>query len=486
MKIKELLSGITDTGNIEDKYNFAVNGVSCDSRKIKNGYVFVAVSGCNNDGAKFINQAVNNGAKAVIKKSSSNKTVVKGGVLFTGVKDCRLAAALVSRKFYNYPSTHVKVIGITGTNGKTTISYLLERILMFSGFSPAVIGTVNYRFRGKVIPSVNTTPGPVEIQALLFEMMKKRVDYLVMEVSSHALDQKRTSGIDFHSAIFTNLTQDHLDYHKTMERYFKAKLKLFMQLPEGAYAVINIDDNYGKRLSKRVNRDVVTFGLEGADVSAKDINITSSGSKFMLRYGRKSGKFQTKLIGIYNVYNILAAAAWALKAGININQVRKAISSFTHVPGRLERVNNDKGFHIFIDYAHTPDALVNVISSLRQLAMSRIIVVFGCGGQRDKGKRPKMGRVVTELADYAIITNDNPRDEAPAKIINDIKSGIAKKNYTVIPDRLEAIKASLSMALKNDIVLIAGKGHEEYQIINGKAFHFSDKGAIQQCLLSMR
>lgn len=484
MKIKELikLSGIIKK-DIPLK-NFEVKGVTCDSRCVKNSFIFVAIHGSRQDGHKFIKEAIRRGAGAVIVELGMKKAInLRQNLPVIELNDTRKALAKLAVKFYRDPSSKIKVVGITGTNGKTTVSYLIEAILKKANFLPAVIGTINYRFKNKLLPSGNTTPGPVELQSMLAEMQKDKATHLLLEVSSHALEQNRTEGIRFNSAIFTNLTQDHLDYHNTMEDYFKAKAKLFKGLTKPAYAVINRDDRFGRKIIKFSRVKVITYGLKrSAMVRAEKIKLYSTHSVFMLFNRKTKVNFRTNLIGRHNIYNILAATAWAIEAGIDILTIKAAIDAFSLVPGRLQRVDCKRKFSVFIDYAHTEDALNNVISALRMLCDKKLIVVFGCGGERDRAKRPKMGRVTSELADYCIITNDNPRSESPDRIISDIKSGIKKRNFTIIPDRYEAIKKAICLAKQGDIVLIAGKGHEDYQIINNKKLCFSDRKAITECL----
>ena len=469
--------------------DFPVKGISCNSRKTGSDFVFVAIRGVKADGNKFIEEAVSNGARGVVLKSEGKgiKIKEKNKVVFIEVEDDRKALAQLACAFYGNPSAKMKVIGVTGTNGKTTITYLIESILKECGKVAGVIGTINYRFRDKIISSQNTTPGPLELQLMLDEMRKAGAAYAVMEVSSHALAQGRTDRINFSSAIFTNLTHDHLDYHKDMEDYFLVKSKLFRQLCSQALAIINNDDPYGLRIKQLSKGKVITYGIDNAcDVRALDLNMDISSSEFLLQ--TKSGRevFKVKLIGRHNVYNVLAAFSWAQAEGLDLDKVKRALENFTFVPGRLERVGSGKEiFSVFLDYAHTEDALKNVLSALRQIQHERIIVVFGCGGERDKTKRPKMGNVVSQLADYVIITNDNSRSEEPEDIIKDIKSGIKKDNFCVIPERMEAIKKSLSLAKSGDIVLVAGKGHEDYQILKDKTLHFDDREAIKQCLQSM-
>jgi UDP-N-acetylmuramyl-tripeptide synthetase len=320
---------------------------------------------------------------------------------------------------------------------------------------------------------------------MLARMRDSGVGYCAMEVSSHALDQERVRGLTFHSALFTNLTQDHLDYHKDIETYFGAKAKLFEGLSPDTTALINIDDPFGQRLTEMTRARVVTYAVDRpATVKACDVRMDMEHTEFTLDCAGESEKVSLRLIGRHNVYNALAAYAWARQAGFTHEQIKSAIGDFCAVPGRLERLDSRRGFSIFVDYAHTEDALKNVLSALRQLCTHKIIVVFGCGGDRDRTKRPRMGKVVSELADLAIITSDNPRSEDPQDIIRDIAAGIPKDNFCIIPERREAIQRSLSLAQPGDIVLIAGKGHEDYQVIQGKTIHFDDREAVRECLRS--
>lgn len=465
--------------------DFEVKGISSNSKAVFDGCIFVAVKGASCDGNLFIDEAIRNGAKAIIVDNRYRETFNKYNIPVVNVSEVRLALAHLASEFYGNPSSLLNVTGITGTNGKTTITYLIEAILKEKGDNPAVIGTVNWRFKDTVIPSKNTTPGPIELQSILARILQDGVKYAVMEVSSHALHQERTGKIDFRSGIFTNLTQDHLDYHSSMEDYFQAKAKLFHNLKKRATAIINCDDTYGRKLICELNvPNIISYGLhDKADVSAKNINFDIAHTKFLLSLKDKKTAIDLNLIGRHNVYNVLASISWAINEGIGIDIVKSALTRFSCVPGRLERIAMAENFSVFVDYAHTEDALRNVITTLRQiLGKRRIIVVFGCGGDRDKVKRPKMGRIVSELADYAIITSDNPRSEDPEAIIRDIASGILKRNYCVIIDRREAIKKSFSLADNGDIVLIAGKGHENYQIINNRVFEFDDRKVAQECL----
>ncbi len=480
MRLKELIKSLGDyqSGPLED---FQVKGIGCDSKKISDGFIFIAIKGTARDGHRFIQEAIKKGAGAVIAEEP--QASVKNLII---VNDTRRALAKLAAAFYGYPARKIKIIGITGTNGKTTVSYLVEKMLKEAGAGVAVIGTINYRFKDKVIPAKNTTPGPIEIQSLLADMRQSGVQYAVMEVSSHALDQNRIEGIDFSSAIFTNLTQDHLDYHLTLENYFLAKAKLFQGLSPQAFAVLNNDDPYSERLKKMTRAKIVTYAIEKkADLAAGQIQMDMSATTFSLGYRQAKMLGRVSLIGKHNVYNLLAAVAWGLTEGLDPEIIKSALEKFGVVPGRLQRIDCPNGFSVFVDYAHTEDALTSVIKTLRQLSKKRIIVVFGCGGERDKTKRSKMGRAVSELADFAIITSDNPRSEEPLSIIEDIKQGISKNNYCVIPERRDAIRESLSMAKPQDIVLVAGKGHENCQILKDKTIPFDDSEVVKECLRSM-
>jgi len=464
-----------------------IKGLTCNSKEVKPGFLFVAIQGNCQNGNHFIKEAISRGAGIVAVEKEPPRIKAPGKVIFLVVNDCRKFFARATHKFYGAPSDKVKVIGITGTNGKTTISYLIEAIAKKSGCGCGVIGTINYRFKGKTIIAKNTTPESGQLQSLLMRMRAQKVKYCAMEVSSHALDQERVAGINFSRAVFTNLTQDHLDYHKNLENYFLAKLKLFRALAPASSAIINNDDQYSVRIKRLTKAKILTYGIKKkANLMASEINFGMRWTEFSLVAGQINIRIKTKLIGRYNIYNILAAIAWGISEKLRIQDIKSAIEKFKNVPGRLERVNCPGGFNVFIDYAHTPDALFNVISALRPLVEGKIIVVFGCGGERDKLKRPLMGRVVTELADYAIITSDNPRSENPAQIIRDIQAGIQKSNYCLVPRRGEAIRQGLSLINKSDCLLIAGKGHENYQVLKNKAMPFNDRKVARKCLELMK
>jgi UDP-N-acetylmuramoyl-L-alanyl-D-glutamate--2,6-diaminopimelate ligase len=466
--------------------DFNVKGISCNSKSVKPGFVFVAVKGGAADGRAFIAEAVGRGARAVFTGSGYPAQVALSKNLIE-VVDCRRVLSMLAAGFHRRPASLMNVIGVTGTNGKTTVTYLIEAICAEAEGSPAVIGTVNYRFGGRSFPSHNTTPGPLQLHALLDRMRRSGVTHVAMEVSSHALDQERTADVDFSSAIFTNLTQDHLDYHKNLAAYFAAKAKLFTGLPSTALAIINCDDPFGRKLRKLTRTRVYTYGIGTGDIKATRLSMGITGSSFILSApGGRDVKITTGLIGRHNVYNILAAAGWALASGISLAVVQTAIRKFVCVPGRMENAAAGGKFAVFVDYAHTDDALKNVLTAVRQVSRGRMIVVFGCGGDRDRGKRPKMGRAVSRYADYAIITNDNPRSESPMKIIREIIRGMSGENYRVIIDRREAIREAMRMARSGDTVLVAGKGHENYQIFADRTVPFDDREVVRECLRSRR
>ncbi len=463
-----------------------IKGITANSKEVKKGFLFVAIKGSRIDGHRFLREAARRGAAMAVTESKILPAHLPGGMAVVTVDNCRKFFAQAADKFYGSPSAKIKVSGITGTNGKTTVAYLIEAIAKEAGQACGVIGTINYRFKGKLIKAKNTTPAAGQLQELLLRMHQAKVRYCAMEVSSHALDQERVGGIDFRQGIFTNLTQDHLDYHKNLEDYFQAKAKLFSSLKPQAWAVVNHDDPYGRRLKSLTGARIWTYGIkQKSDLMAKNIQLSITGTEFSLVTAQRSLRVKTRLIGRHNIYNILAAASWGLNEQIPLFKIKSAIEKFASVPGRLEKVRAPQGWNIFVDYAHTPDALQNVISTLRQLVAGRLIVVFGCGGERDKLKRPQMGRIATRLADVAIITSDNPRSEKPRQIIKDILRGVRKNNYRLIVDRRQAIRKGLSLLKAQDCLLVAGKGHEDYQVLKNKTISFSDVKVIKECLKSI-
>jgi len=482
MRLKNLLSEL-DLDKIPD---LEIKGISCDSRKVSENYLYVAVEGNRFDGHNFISQAVEKGAKAIVVQNSPPEADLPlvEKIPFFIVKDTRKALAELAAKFYGNPQQKLKFIGITGTNGKTTISYLIEAILRKNKFSVGVIGTINYRLNDEKIYSINTTPGPLELQSLLARMLERKIDYVVMEVSSHALDQERVYGIGFDYAIFTNLSQDHLDYHKNLKDYFLAKAKLFERLKNKSTAIINSDNKFSEELKRKTKAKIYSYGIfNSSNIRAENIEWNLEGMRFNVVGEGFNFKIESELIGYHNVYNLLAAITLSKALGIDTQTIKDGIRDLRCVPGRLERIDTKRGFKAFVDYAHTPEAIKNVLLTLKDHKRN-LICVFGCGGQRDRRKRPKMGEIVSLNSDYFIITNDNPRNEDPNRIVGDILRGIKTKNFEVILDRKKAIKKAISMAEDGDVVAVLGKGHERYQIIDNRRIPFDDRKVIRECLKS--
>ncbi len=483
MRLKELLR-LSESRACQAGGDPLIRRITTDSRDVTNGALFIAVEGYKESGSRYIEDAVRKGAVAIVtEKRLKNTSAVPAGIAVCRTDNARREVLLISRAFYGFPSNDLTLIGVTGTNGKTTFTYLLESILQEAGMSPGVIGTVSYRYGGVTKKADNTTPDPLVIQSLMDRMREGKTSHCIMEVSSHALAMERVLPSDFDVAVFTNLSQDHLDFHRTMEEYFEAKARLFTGLSPESVAVLNTDDEYGRRLVRTAKGTVVTYGTNPqAAVRGKVENLSLSGSCFSINEVR----FSTRLIGMHNIYNIIAAAAAAQILRVDCDTVRRAVCRFENVPGRFERVGESTGIHVFVDYAHTPDALQKLLDAAGALKTGRIITVFGCGGDRDRAKRPLMGRVVEQASDIAIVTSDNPRTEDPLAVIEDIKKGLTGKNHLVVPDRRNAIYRAVEMALSGDIVLIAGKGHEDYQILGDKKIHFDDREVALEVLRELR
>jgi len=487
MNLRELITKVTPIvaeGNLDRD----VTGISYDSRKVRPGELFVAMRGHNTDGHNFIETAIERGAAAVIVERNGFPSRKAAKIK---VEDSRKALALAAAEFYGQPSSKLKIIGVTGTNGKTTVTYMLKKILEETGTRTGLLGTVNYLIGERQIPAARTTPEALELQSMMAEMIRASCKACVMEVSSHALDQHRVHGIDFDVAVFTNLTQDHLDYHQNMERYYAAKAMLFRGLgtvKKRGCAVINLDDQHGKNLMNEmaVRATKIAYGItEAAKLRATSIHMTSTSSQFTVEGADKPVHVKIPLIGRHNIYNSLAALGVALGLEIDLERAARALEKLDCVPGRLDKVDSKQPFHVFVDYAHTDDALKNVLTTLREITQGRVIVVFGCGGNRDKGKRLKMGAVAEQLADCVVLTSDNPRKEDPREIIRQIEAGITdRQKYEVVVDRREAIARALAMAKANDIVLIAGKGHETYQEFADTVIPFDDKVVVRELLES--
>ena len=457
-----------------------IRGITCDSRQVSAGSLFVAVPGHKADGATYADDAIRRGASAIV----AEKAIPGCPVPVIAVPSARAALADLALRFYDDPTAKMNVVGVTGTNGKTTTTYLLRSIFEAAGEKVGVLGTISHSIGARVIPSDNTTPGADVLQRYFAEMKAGGCSSAAMEVSSHALDQDRTRGIRFAAGIFTNLTRDHMDYHPTMEHYRDAKGKLFESLPSKGVAALNADDEASACYAGRTDANVVYYGLKRkADISAKIELGTFHGTRLRLRLGTEEVVVNTRLIGTHNVYNILGAAACTWAMGYDLDQIKLGVENLAAVPGRLEPVDAGQDFAVLVDYAHTDDALRNVLHCLRPLVRGRLILVFGCGGDRDRGKRPKMGKVAAELADRVVLTSDNPRSESPTAILSDIAAGVADKSKVLVePDRRGAIKLAMQLAGKDDVVLLAGKGHETYQIFKDQTLAFDDRLVAKEVL----
>ena len=463
-----------------------VLGIVCDSRQVRPGYLFAAIPGRNQDGWSFIDDAIQRGAIAILSEHDGK---IGRDVSHIRVTEARRAIAELACVFAGKPSDQLQIIGITGTNGKTTTAYMLRDILRATDQRPGLLSTVEYEIGARVIPATQTTPDAPILQSMLAQMVNAGCKSAVIEISSHALDQQRTAGIEYEVAVFTNLTHEHLDYHETMERYFEAKSRLFLELgkqEKRAAAVINTDDEWGLRLSQSsdLQVDVVSYGVNPqASVRAEEIELTPSESTCRVLTPWGNTKIRIHLPGRFNISNALAAVASCGALGIEIDLAARALSEMALVPGRLEEIRTRKGFQVFVDYAHTDDALEHVLKTLREIARKRLIVVFGCGGNRDKTKRPAMGRTAARLADFSILTADNPRHEDPSAIIADICEGFGSAHhFEVVDDRREAITRALDMAGKGDVVLIAGKGHENFQEFDNTMVPFDDREVVKKIL----
>ncbi|MEW6325803.1 MAG: UDP-N-acetylmuramoyl-L-alanyl-D-glutamate--2,6-diaminopimelate ligase, partial [Nitrospirota bacterium] len=494
-----------------------VAAIADDSTTIEPGALFVAVKGLRRDGHDFVADAFRRGAVGAVIQDRRLLTELPDAPCLLCVPDSRRALQQVATGFYGEPSRRLRMVGITGTNGKTTTSYLVQSILGAAGVRAGLIGTVGYRIGDRQIAASHTTPGLLALQRLLADMVREGMEAVVMEVSSHALSQGRVEGCRFDVAVFTNLTQDHLDFHETMERYFEAKRTLFTGLADGRYgkaeawAVVNHDDAWGRRLAADNPARTLTYGLtREAGVTLEEPVVDWSGIRGTMKSAKGRFPVESPLLGRYNVANLLAAVAAGLALGVAPSAIQAGVRRMAQVPGRFERVETPgQPFRVIVDYAHTDDALQRLLAAVRELQQGRIIAVFGCGGDRDRGKRPKMGRVAAELADLVILTSDNPRSEEPRAILREIEAGlrgavasanaggagetgsrqagspesmIRMRDYRVIEDRREAIAQAIAAAQPGDAVVIAGKGHEDYQIVGATRYPFDDRLVAREAL----
>ncbi|MCI8804575.1 MAG: UDP-N-acetylmuramoyl-L-alanyl-D-glutamate--2,6-diaminopimelate ligase [Clostridiales bacterium] len=486
MKLENFVKNL-DFDLLRGSLDVDIKFLTIDSRNVSEGALFVCISGFNVDGHKFIKSACEKGAAAVLcmkdLEIEEDVTVIK-------VRDTREALALISNDFFDKPSEKFKLIGVTGTNGKTSSTYFIETILNSVGRKSGVIGTVETRIGGeKFIPdevgihiAASTTPDNIELNMLFNVMAEKNVDNVIMEVSSHALELKKVDYCDFYIGVFTNLTQDHLDLHGNMENYCNAKSRLFKMCK---YGIVNADDKYFDKIIKNADCEIITFGIDkNCDIKALNIRYYMDKVRFDVLIDGNIYPFELNIPGRFSVYNALGAIGVALRMGMSVSDIQKGVNMIKGVPGRIQNIKNDKGFNVIVDYAHTPDGLENIINSVRGFTKGKIITVFGCGGDRDRKKRPIMGEIVSKLSDFSVLTSDNPRSEEPSSIIKEIETGVKPitKNYISIVDRKEAIFKAIAMAGKGDSVIIAGKGHEDYEIFADRTIHFDDTEVAKEAL----
>ncbi len=506
MELTRLIEGV-QIKNIAGDTHKEINGIAYHSKQVGKDFLFAAIRGAEVDGHRFVHEAIERGAEVVVleeEQEVSNRTLIL-------VPDSRRALAKISSNFYGEPSSRVILIGITGTNGKTTTTYLLESIFKKAGWNVGVIGTINYRFGQKTAPAPNTTPESLDLQRILWEMVGEGTSHVIMEVSSHGLDLSRVFGCQFDGVVFTNLTSEHLDYHKTLERYFESKKTLFSDhliksLKQRRFAVTNHDDPRGEDVVKGIALPVIRYGLSpSCDVTADRLTSSFEGLSCRIRTPKGDLSICSKLTGDFNLYNILAAVAVGTAMEVPLETLKEGVEGLEGVSGRFEKVDNKRGIHVIIDYAHTHDALERVLLGLKHILENetqnsgKMITVFGCGGDRDRAKRPLMGEVAGKHSDLAILTSDNPRTEDPLAILDEVEKGLkslhlkewdpeemklwrSKKGYLKVPDRREAIRTAIRLALPSDTVLIAGKGHEDYQIIGKKKFPFDDRVEAKKVL----
>jgi UDP-N-acetylmuramoyl-L-alanyl-D-glutamate--2,6-diaminopimelate ligase len=486
MRLGEILSGIPLQQSITPELAaMEIHGLDFDSRRAGEGFLFFAFPGSKTDGRRFVQDAIARGAVAVASESMAPD----GGLAerWIQVKHGRQALAMAARNFYHAPDERLGLTAITGTNGKTTTGFLIDSVLRAAGHTTALIGTIEYHLAGQVLPAVNTTPESLDLIRLLAELEKLGGTHATMEASSHALALGRVYGLHFHTAVFTNLTRDHLDFHGTMEAYFAAKEMLFegAGAPPPPFVVLNRDDEYARRIKVNPHTQVYWYGLgQDPNLRARHISSGFQGSRFEVQHGKLRFPIESSLIGKINVYNILAACGAGLSYGIPPEIIARGIANLKAVPGRFERVDEGQPFVVVVDYAHTDDALRNVIAVARGLNPKRVITLFGCGGDRDRAKRPLMGQAAAEASDYVVLTSDNPRSEDPLAIMNDALVGIRRVDvpHIVEPDRATAIAKALKEAREGDIVILAGKGHETYQVLKDKTIAFDDRAVAKDVL----
>ncbi len=485
MKLSALLTE-TNLTKCVGSTDIEIQGICYDSRKAAQGYVFVCIVGYETDGHQYIDAAIQKGASAIVVQNGAQTCDIPTHITVLYADNTRETLASLSAAFYGNPQRKMKILGVTGTNGKTTVTTLVKSVLEFEGKTVGLIGTNANMIGDRVLETERTTPESLELFALFSEMLDAGVEYVIMEVSSHSLELCRVHGIEFTVGAFTNLTQDHLDFHGTMENYLNAKKKLFSISQSG---VVNIDDCGGVKIAEDAICPILTFGMENkADLFASDMKLSARGVIFTLTRNETPYTVRLAIPGKFSVYNALTAIGILCNAGLSLERIIEGLTFAKGVMGRCETVYTGKDFSAIIDYAHTPDGLSNIISTVREFTSGRVITLFGCGGDRDRTKRPQMGTIAGELSDYLIVTSDNPRTENPASIIEDIMEGVLKTScpYTVIENRREAIAFALSFAESGDCIILAGKGHETYQILGKEKHHFDEREVIEEILSAMR
>ncbi len=486
MKLKEIIKNIS-VSNIYGTTDCEILGINQDSRIVAAKDLFLCIKGSRYNGHLYLKQAAENGAVAALVEDLPADNY---GLTIIQVPSVDEVVKEVAGTFYDYPDRKLKIIGVTGTNGKTTTTYLLKNILENAGFKVGLIGTIVNLIGNQVVETHaahNTTPGILDLQMLFVQMVQAGVEYVVMEVSSHSIAQSRISGLSFRSGIFTNITQDHLDYHGTFEEYLRVKTKFFAGLPTVSWAIINGDDPHVDYIMERTPAQVITYGIEkNAQIRAENIQLTPSGASYIATTPRGKIQLNLKLTGYFNIYNSLGALSSALALGVSTEDIKQGLEGISGVPGRFQLVPGAVKFGVIVDFAHTPDGLENILKTGRGLSPRRLLLVFGCGGDRDRTKRPIMGAIAAKMADFTIITSDNPRTENPAEIIQEIEEGFHKANpnaqYLLEVDRASAIRKIIAMAQPGDLVLIAGKGHETDQIFADHTIHFDDREIAAEAL----
>lgn len=493
MRLKDLLVGVPLTSAVPDSVlDGDVNGIAYDSRRVEPGYLFFAFAGTKVDGAQFAQAALGKGAVAIVSDRSRPAGFPGAWIQVT---QGRQALAIAARNFFGRPDERIAITAFTGTNGKTTSTTLLDAMLRAAGKTTALIGTIEYRLAGRILPAVNTTPESLDLFRMFHDLEQAGGTHATLEASSHALDLGRIYGIKFHTAGFTNLTRDHLDYHQTMDSYFAAKQLLFQprSVPPPRFAVLNMDDEWGRRITTAPESEVFWYGIDqqpptgrGTPIRAHHIHSSFEGLRFDVDAGGRKFTLSSALVGRINVYNILLACSAALAHGLSEDQIQKGLTELIRVPGRFDRVEEGQPFMVVVDYAHTDDALRNVIAAARGLKPKRIITLFGCGGDRDRTKRPLMGIAAAEASDYVVLTSDNPRSEDPLAIINDALVGLRRFDtpYSAEPDREKAIRKAIQEAQSGDVVILAGKGHETYQVLKDGPVPFDDREVATRVLRS--